>query len=89
MLISAAGDVWRKVLSKQYLSYWEVEIEPNVELECVPKCDYLGDTLGVWGGVDEEARAKVRCAWAKFKELSPILTNDEVISLFADEQAAR
>ena len=26
------------------------------------------------GGVVEAARARVRCAWAKFKELSPILT---------------
>ena len=25
-------------------------------------------------GADEAARARVRCAWAKFKELSPILT---------------
>ena len=52
----------------------EVVIEPNVKLECVPKFCYLGDTLGMGGGVDEAARARVRCAWAKFKELSPILT---------------
>ena len=35
---------------------------------------YLGDTLGSGGGVVEAARVRVRCAWAKFKELSPILT---------------
>ena len=52
----------------------EVVIEPNVKLECVPKFCYLGDTLGAGGGVDEAARARVRCAWAKFKEISPILT---------------
>ena len=52
----------------------EVVIEPNVKLECVPKFCYLGDTHGARGGVDEAARARVRCAWAKFKELSPILT---------------
>ena len=52
----------------------EVVIEPNVKLECVPKFCYLGDTLGAGGGVDEAARARVRCAWAKFKELLPILT---------------
>ena len=51
----------------------EVVIEPNVKLECVHKFCYLGDTLGAGGGV-EAARARVRCAWAKFKELSPILT---------------
>ena len=52
----------------------EVVIEPNVKLECVPKFCYLGNTLGAGGGVGEAARARVRCAWAKFKELSPILT---------------
>ena len=52
----------------------EVVIEPNVKLECVPKFCYLGDTLGAEGGVEEAARAGVRCAWAKFKEISPILT---------------
>ena len=51
----------------------EVVIEPDVKLECVPKFCYLGDTLGA-RGVKETARARVRCAWAKFKELSPILT---------------
>ena len=35
MLISAAGDDWRRVLLGQ--KYREVEIEPNVKLECVPK----------------------------------------------------
>ena len=30
-------------------------------------------TLGA-EGVEEATRARVRCAWAKFKELSPILT---------------
>ena len=52
----------------------EVVIEPNVKLECVPNFCYLGDTLGAGGGVEEAAKATVRCAWAKFKELSPILT---------------
>ena len=52
----------------------KVAIEPNVKLECVSKFCYLGDTIGAGGGVEEAARARVRCAWAKFKELSPILT---------------
>ena len=47
----------------------EVAIEPNVKLECVPKFCYLGDTLGAGRGADEAARARVRCDWAKFKEL--------------------
>ena len=52
----------------------EVVIEPNVKLECVPKFCYLGYTLGAGGGLQEAASARVRCTWAKFKELSIILT---------------
>ena len=52
----------------------EVVMKPNVKVECVPKFCYLGDTFGAEGGLEEAARARVRCAWAKFKELSPILT---------------
>ena len=39
-----------------------------------PNFPILGDTLGSGRGVVEAARARVRCAWAKFRELSPILT---------------
>ena len=49
-------------------------MEQNVKLRCVSRFCYLGDTLGANGGVEEAARARVRCAWAKFKELSSILT---------------
>ena len=45
-----------------------------MKLECVPKFCYLGDTLEARGGVEEAVRARVRSAWATFKELSPILT---------------
>ena len=58
----------------QSVSLKEVVIEPNVKLESVTKFCYLGDTLGAGGGAEEAARARVRCAWAKFKKLSPILT---------------
>ena len=40
---------------------------------CVTKICYLGDTLSSDGGVVEAARATVRCAWGKFKELPSIL----------------
>ena len=60
--------------SAQVVLLREVELEPGVKVECVPKFCYLGDTLDSGGGVVEAARARVRCAWAKFKELSPILT---------------
>ena len=52
----------------------EVVTEPNMKLESVPKFGYLGATFCAGGSVDEAARARVRCAWAKFKELSPIPT---------------
>ena len=51
----------------------EVELEQGVKVECLSKFCYLGDTLGSGGDVVEAARARVRCAWAKFEELSPIL----------------
>ena len=40
-------------------------------MECVLEFCYLDLMQVVWG---EASRARVRCAWAKFKELSPILT---------------
>jgi hypothetical protein len=52
----------------------EVSIGQNDKLECVEKFCYLGDMIGSGGGSEEAARARVRCAWAKFRELSPILT---------------
>ena len=44
-------------------------------LECVEKFCYLGDMIGAGGGAEEAARARVRCAWSKFRELAPILTS--------------
>ena len=52
----------------------EVSIGQNDKLECVEKFCYLGDMIGSGGGSEEAARTRVRCAWAKFRELSPILT---------------
>ena len=43
-------------------------------MECVDKFCYLDDVIGAGGGAEEAARARVRCAWAKFRELAPILT---------------
>src|SRR5260221_5745746 len=35
----------------------------------------MGDMIGAGGGAVDALRARVRCAWAKFKELAPILTS--------------
>ena len=52
----------------------EIEIDSEGKVECVSKFCYLGDIIGSGGGAEEASRARVRCAWAKFRELSPILT---------------
>ena len=49
-------------------------IEQVVGFEMVDRFCYLGDMIGAGGGVEEATRARVRCAWAKFRKLSPILT---------------
>ena len=43
-------------------------------LECGDKFCYLGDMIGSEGGAEEASRMRVKCAWGKFRELTPILT---------------
>ena len=43
-------------------------------------CD-LEDMIGFRGGAEGASRARVRCAWTKFRELSPILTQEEPVQL--------
>ena len=52
--------------------YFEFRLGDRVDL--VEKFCYLGDMIEAGGGVKVATRARVRCAWAKFRELSPILT---------------
>src|SRR3989442_793581 len=35
---------------------------------------YLGDVIGKGGGAEEASRARVRCAWGKFRNLRMLLT---------------
>ena len=49
--------------------------ERDQKLACVDKFCYLGDMIGAGGGAEEASRARVRCAWAKFRELAPVLTS--------------
>ena len=44
------------------------------ELEVVDKFCYLGDVIGKGGGAQEASRARVRCAWRKFRDLRMLLT---------------
>ena len=43
-------------------------------LEYVEKFCYLGDMISADGGADSAVVTRVRSAWKKFRELSPILT---------------
>ena len=43
-------------------------------LECVGKLCYLGDMIVSGGGAKEASSMRVKCAWGKLRELSPILT---------------
>src|SRR5437867_6817049 len=44
------------------------------ELEVVDKFCYLGDVIGKGGGAEGASRARVRCAWGKFRDLRMLLT---------------
>jgi len=48
-------------------------------LECVEKFCYFGDLIGAGGGAEEASRERVRCAWAKFRELAPVLRQGELL----------
>ena len=50
-------------------------LDQNVEFESVDRFCYLGDMISAGGGAELSSRMRVRCAWRKFRELSPILTS--------------
>lgn len=56
------------------MSVKELTVGTDGKLECVERFCYLGDMISAGGGAEDAARARVRCAWNKFRELSPILT---------------
>ena len=51
-----------------------VEFLNGNKIDVVDKFCYLGDMIGSGSGVEETSQTRVRCAWAKFRELSQILT---------------
>ena len=50
-------------------------LDQNVDFEFVDSFCYLGDMISAGGGAELSSRMRVRCAWSKFRELSPILTS--------------
>ena len=57
----------------------------GVLLEKVDKFCYLGDMLNAEGGCDSAVMARVRCAWKKFREYLPILTEKGFLLKLKDE----
>ena len=52
----------------------EVEVG-NEKLEVVPEFCYLGDMFSAGGGCELAAITRCKCAWGKFHQLLPLLTN--------------
>ena len=55
----------------------EVKVD-NETLEAVPEFCYLGDMLSAGGGCELAAVTRCKCAWGKFRQLLPLLTNRNV-----------
>ena len=55
----------------------EVEVG-NEKLEVVPEFCFLGDMLSAGGGCELAAITRCKCAWGKFRQLLPLLTNRQV-----------
>ena len=45
----------------------KMEVEHVGMLERLSKFCYLGDMIGSGGGAEEASRARVQCAWGKFR----------------------
>ena len=55
----------------------EVKVDDE-KLEAVPEFCYLGDMLSAGGGCELAAVTRCKCAWGKFRQLLPLLTNRNV-----------
>jgi len=55
-----------------------VDIAVSAKLELVDKFCYLGDMLSVDGDADAAVQARIRLGWNKFRQLVPLLTNNDV-----------
>jgi len=53
----------------------EMILDHGVELEYVNEFCYLGDMIGAAGGAGNASVMRVNCAWRKFREMAPVLTN--------------
>ena len=60
--------------SKKVATKESTQVQQDIDLERVDKFCYLGDMIGAEGGAGDAVRARVKGAWAAFRELCPILT---------------
>ena len=56
-----------------------VDIGVSANLELVDKFCYSGDMLSVDGDADEAAEARIRIGWNTFRQLVPLLTNNDIL----------
>ena len=56
----------------------------NEKLELFPKFCYLGDILSAGGGCELASIKRCKCAWAKFRQLFPLLANHHLSLLTSD-----
>jgi len=62
------GPLFREVVAMK-----EIMISSLDDLEFVDKLCYLGLLIGAGGGVEKASRARIRCSWEEFRELTPVL----------------
>ena len=55
-----------------------MDIGASAKLELVDKFCYLCDVLSVDGDADAAVEARIRIGWNKFRQLVPLLTNNDV-----------
>jgi len=55
-----------------------VDIGASEKLELVEKFHYLRDMLSVDGDADAAVEARIRIGWNKFRQLVPLLTNQDI-----------
>ena len=73
-LSSGAPDAFGTARATDEREVSEVEVG-NEKLEVVPEFCYLGDMLSAGGGCELAAITRCKCAWGKFRQLLPLLTN--------------
>jgi len=54
------------------------DIGVNANLELVHKLCYVADMLSVDGDADAAAQTRIRTGWNKFRQLVPLLTNNDI-----------